>query len=214
MSISSFAKTVNALQKKERGKQVSKRINEFELFRNKSSQDWFSELCFCLLTANAKFKTANAIHKELGYKGFMNSSLNDITSCIKRNKHRFHNNKAKYIVAARAHNDIKHEILEILDKSDEFNTREWLVANIKGLGYKEASHFLRNVGCKNLAIVDRHVLSIMNEYNIIKAKPKTVTKKTYFDLENKLKNISSKLHMSIAELDLYMWSMKTGQVMR
>ncbi|GAJ17855.1 unnamed protein product, partial [marine sediment metagenome] len=34
---------------------------------------------------------------------------------------------------------------------DEIKLREWVVKNFKGLGYKEASHFLRNIGYKNFA---------------------------------------------------------------
>ncbi|MBW3021610.1 N-glycosylase, partial [Candidatus Woesearchaeota archaeon] len=92
--------------------------------------------------------------------------------------------------------------------------RELLVTNIKGLGYKAASHFLRNVGYKNLAIVDRHIVNILVENKIIKQKPKTITKKLYFDIETKLDKISKQINMSQAELDLYLWYMKTGKVLK
>jgi len=35
---------------------------------------------------------------------------------------------------------------------------EWLVKNLTGLGYKEAGHFLRNIGSGKIAILDRHIL--------------------------------------------------------
>jgi len=210
-------KLLNDIRKMEKeitGKQVRQRIKEFEAFKNKPNEDWFSELCFCILTANSKFITAAAIQKELGHEGFMHKSWKELAECIRRNKHRFHNNKAKFIIEARKNKDIKNKITSIIKKDGEAAAREWLVKNIKGLGYKESSHFLRNTGCKNLAIVDRHILNLMVEYGEIKQKPDTVTKKIYFEIENKLQKIAEKLNMSIAELDLYMWSMKTGAVMR
>ena len=86
--------------------------------------------------------------------------------------------------------------------------------NIKGLGYKEASHFMRNVGYNNLAILDRHILNLMLEQGYLRAKPKTLTRKTYFEIEQKFKKIADGLRMSMAELDLYMWYMKTGEVLK
>jgi len=187
---------------------VDKRLKEFEDFKNK--EEWFSELCFCILTANSKAATALKIQEELTPKGFCESSLNNIRKTIRKNKHRFHNNKAEYILAAREHIDIKSKIKEL----GEIKAREWLVKNVKGIGYKEASHFLRNVGYKNLAILDRHILNLMKEHDLIKEKPKTLNKKKYLEIEKTFKKIADTLKMSCAELDLYMWYMKTGKVLK
>jgi N-glycosylase/DNA lyase len=73
---------------------------------------------------------------------------------------------------------------------------------------------LRNVGYKNLAILDRHVLNLMKEYDIIKEKPKTLNKKKYLEIEKIFKKIANTLKMSCAELDLYVWYMKTGKVLK
>ena len=189
---------------------VDKRLKEFENFKNRSTKEWFSELCFCILTANSKAVTALKIQEELTPKGFCEYSLNNVRKTIRKNKHRFYNNKAKYIIAARKHIDIKNKIKGL----GEIKAREWLVKNVKGLGYKEASHFLRNVGCKNLAILDRHILNLMKEYNLIKEKPKTLNKKNYLEIETIFKKIADTLKMSCARLDLYMWYMKTGEVLK
>jgi N-glycosylase/DNA lyase len=111
---------------------------------------------------------------------------------------------------ARKHLDIKDRITKL----EEFQAREWLVKNIKGLGYKEASHFLRNVGYKNLAILDRHIVNLMLEHGYIEEKPKSLNRKIYTELENIFKKIADKLKMSMAELDMYMWYMKTGKVLK
>ena len=43
-----------------------------DLVKNKSPEAWFSELCFCILAANAKQKTAEAIEKQLNpERGFL-----------------------------------------------------------------------------------------------------------------------------------------------
>lgn len=205
---------INSVKKTSTKNLIDNRLKEFESFQNKPSRAWFSELCFCLLTANSKAKTALSIQKELGVKGFCEACSDEIKQCIIKNKHRFHNNKTGYIINARKHIDIKSKIKKIIKRYDEAAARRWLVENIKGLGYKEASHFLRNIGYKNLAIVDRHVINLLVEYKILKEKPKSITKKLYHEIEKKLERISEKLNMSQAELDIYLWYMKTGEVLK
>lgn len=198
------------LQNSKIRKVVEKRLGEFEELGKMENDEWFSELCFCLLTANSRAKSAIAIQQQLGVRGFKEASQQTISSAIRLNKHRFHNNKSKYIVCSRANKDIKDKLAGM----SEVESREWLVKNIKGLGYKEASHFLRNVGKKNLAILDRHILNLMAENKIIKDKPKSLNRKNYLEIEEKFNNLAEKIGMSCAELDLYMWYMKTGEVLK
>lgn len=201
---------VKKLQKTKAKKDVEKRLKEFDSFEKKHTREWFSELCYCILTANSKGKTAFQIQKKIGADGFCKLPLASVRKVIKDHKHRFHNNKSKFIVEARKHIDIKNKI----SGKDEFVVREWLVENIKGFGYKEASHFLRNVGFKNIAILDRHVINLMLEYGIIKQKPKSLNRKTYLEIEKKFSLLAKRAKMSPAETDLYLWSMKTGEVLK
>ncbi len=205
---------IKKLRKSAVRKKVDKRLKEFESFRNENTEEWFSELCFCILTANSKAVTALKIQEELTSKGFCEYSHDLIRETIKKNKHRFHNNKATYIISARKHINIKDKIKKIIKQKGEHEAREWLVKNVKGLGYKEASHFLRNVGYKNLAILDRHILNLMKENDFLKQMPKTLTRKNYLSIEKIFKNIAEIVNMSCAELDLYMWYMKTGEVLK
>ncbi len=85
--------------------------------------------------------------------------------------------------------------------------------NIKGIGYKEASHFLRNIGFKNIAIVDFHIIDLLSRYNLIE-KPKYLSKNIYFQIEKLLRKIAKKTGVSPAELDLYMWYMETGKILK
>lgn len=201
----SLQREIKDLRNSKLKQKVNKRLGEFKSFKNKSNKEWFSELCFCLLTANSKAKTAIQIQKELGHEGFMHKSFRELSNCILKNKHRFHNNKARFIISARKYSNIKYIIKSQKSQSE---AREWLVRNIKGLGYKEASHFLRNTGHFDLAILDRHILSLMKE------RPKSLNRKNYLRIENKLKRLSDQLKMSLAELDLYMWYIKTGELLK
>lgn len=200
---------VRQLEKTEINDIVNKRLAEFEAFKTKSEDEWFSELCFCILTANAKQKTGAAIQNQIQAEGFKTLSQETLANLIKVNKHRFHNNKAKYIVNAREFSKVK----SIIKDKTELEARDFLVENVKGLGMKEASHFLRNTGGQNLAILDRHILALLAEYKMIQ-KPKTLTPQLYREIETKFAELASTLRMSLAKLDLFLWYMKTGEVLK
>ena len=110
--------------------------------------------------------------------------------------------------------NVKEIVQGIASKKGEKAAREWLVKNIRGIGYKEASHFLRNVGFKNLAILDRHILNLMQEEGLIDERPRTLSRKKYFEIEKKFLKLAKELKMPAAELDLFMWYMKTGKVLK
>lgn len=188
---------------------IERRLKEFESFKDRDDDEWFSELCFCILTANSRAKTAMEIQKRMGRTGFYKHSPDMVKQIIIECKHRFHNNKTQYIICARVHKKIK----DIIKDMDDIDAREWLVKNVKGLGCKEASHFLRNTGRNGVSILDRHILRAMHEAGIIEM-PKTLTKKRYLEIESQFKKLADKLNMSMAELDLYMWYMKTGIVLK
>jgi N-glycosylase/DNA lyase len=119
--------------------------------------------------------------------------------------------RAKYIVAARRHAGTLKERVRSFET--EHDAREWLVGNVKGLGYKEASHFLRNIGFDGVAIVDFHIVDFLEGYKLVK-KPKSMTKKRYLEIEKVLEDVASKSGMTLAELDLYMWYCETGKILK
>jgi len=80
---------------------------------------------------------------------------------------------------------------------------------------KEATHFLRNIGLgKDLAILDRHILKNLNYYGVINELPKTLTKKKYLEIEDKMKKFSEEIKIPIDELDLLFWSEETGKIFK
>ena len=111
-----------------------------------------------------------------------------------------------FAVEARKFVNIK-GILANLSTND---ARELLIKNIKGLGHKESSHFLRNVGYHDVAIIDRHILRFLHQEKLIDEIPKTITKKHYLDFET----ILSKFEIPLDELDLIIWHQMTGTVLK
>ena len=193
-------------------KLVEKRIKEFEKIGKSSKEKIFSELCFCILTANFNAERALKIQKYLE-KEFLLLGEKELAKKLKNLGHRYPNTRAKYIVEAKRK---LNELIKILqDKNkNEYEKREWLVKNIKGIGYKEASHFLRNIGYKNIAIIDFHILDLLVKNNLLKEKPKTLTKSKYLEIENLLRKLAQKLYITLAELDLYLWYLETGKIVK
>lgn len=195
--------------KNEIGSLVKKRIKEFEENR-KSDKKIFLELCFCILTANFNAKKAIEIQEKIGDK-FLSLDEKELEKELKKLGHRFPKTRARYIIKARKYKNLLKKIIE--NFKDEKMLREWLANNIKGVGYKEASHFLRNIGFKNLAIIDFHILEFLEKNKIIK-RPKSLSKKKYLEIENILSEIGKKLNLNLAELDLYLWYMETGKILK
>ena len=134
-------------------------------------------------------------------------------------RHRYPNARAGYIVASREFLQ-EHCNLELRKKLQSFENdlerRDWLVKEkrIKGLGYKEASHFLRNIGFKGYAILDKHILRSMAELKIIDDPKPPNTRSRYLTIEEKLKKLSNRLEIDFDELDLVLWSLKTGEILK
>ncbi|MEM2954971.1 MAG: N-glycosylase/DNA lyase [Candidatus Nanoarchaeia archaeon] len=201
---------IEKIRKSEVKKIIDKRLSEFKKIRKKDFNEIFKELCFCLLTANFSAERAIYIQKNID-DGFLNLDKNLLEAKLKNLGHRFPNARACFISEARKMTkEIEKKISEC---KNEYELREWLVKNIKGLGYKEASHFLRNIGFENLAIIDFHIIDILERYKLIK-RPKTLTKKKYLEIEKILSKLAKKMNMSLAELDLYLWYLETGKVLK
>ncbi len=189
---------------------VRMRMKEFEDLGKETFTEIFKELCFCMLTANFSAKRAIEIQKRIGDR-FLTLSKQELETKLRDLGYRFPRTRARYIVEARK---IMEGIREILSSNlSEYEKREWLVRSVKGFGYKEASHFLRNIGYKDVAIIDFHILDILKQYSIVK-KTKNLTKQKYLEIEEKLRKIAKKLNISLAELDLYLWYMETGNVLK
>lgn len=201
---------------KARKSEIKKRLDDFKAVWTEPDERIFSELCFCICTPQSKAVHCHeAVSALSGNRVLYCGDERRIRSGLK--KVRFPNNKAKYIVETRGR-FFCDKTLRVKDKisaGDIFATREWLVRNVKGIGYKEASHFLRNIGFgDDLAILDVHILKNMVRLGVISEKPKTLTRKKYLELEEKLRKFSKSVGIPMAELDLLFWSMETGHIFK
>lgn len=189
---------------------VDSRLREFKEIGNRSSDEIFEELCFCILTANFNAERSIKIQRQVGDE-FLTISKSDLTKKLRELGHRFPNTRATYIVDARKHKNSLKDIAKTFNDGNEL--REWIVKNVKGIGYKEASHFLRNIGYTSFAIIDFHIIDVLTKHKIIE-KPKVLTKRKYLEIEDLLRKIATKLNLNLAELDLYLWYMETGKILK
>lgn len=188
--------------------EIERRIIEFE--KKKSEEEIFAEFVFCLLTPQSRAKTCwHAVLNLMKDGLLLEGEEEEIRKRLKGV--RFKNKKANYIKEARK---FFTDIIKIKDRKPE-EAREWLVKNIKGMGYKEASHFLRNIGIgKNFAILDRHILKNLKKAGVIDEIPSSLTKKEYFKIEEKMKAFATKINIPLNHLDLLLWYKETGEVFK
>jgi len=203
---------INKIEKLKQSKidgAVEKRIQEFKNLNKKSTDELFKELCFCILTANFSAEKSIRIQDEIG-ECFLTDSRDSLAKKLKNHGHRFPNMRATYISDSLK---CKNKLKEIVQFKNTNEIRDWIVKNVKGIGYKESSHFLRNIGFDNYAIIDFHIIDLLINHNLIK-KPKYLTKKKYLEIENLLREIARKTDLTLAELDLYLWYLETGKILK
>ena len=199
--------SLNQLKKEynRKKKEIQDKLKEFKQIPKKQYQ---LELFFCLLTPQSQAKKCWEAVVQLKKC----NSKQDIESCLKP-KTRFYKNKTKYIISTLKNWPKISE--KIQQTQNPLILRNWLVENVKGLGMKEASHFLRNIGKSQnkVAILDRHILRNLQKLRVIKKIPPLPEKK-YLEIEKKFKSFASKIRISIDELDLLFWSKETGSIFK
>jgi len=203
---------------KEKKDEIDERLLEFRQMMNESNERIFAELAFCLCTPQSKATAAwtaiiSLVKNNLLYKG----SVEEIIPFL--NVVRFGQNKASYIIRARERFTVDNriQIKEFIQSFiDPLELREWFAENVKGLGMKESSHFIRNIGLSDnqLAILDVHILKNLKDYRVIKNIPATLSKKEYLKIENKMKEFSKQIGIPMDELDILFWSKETGFVFK
>ncbi|MBS1903370.1 MAG: DNA lyase [Bacteroidetes bacterium] len=172
----------------------------------------FYELLFCILTPQSQAKNAEQVIAKLKSDRFQEMAF-DPTDLLRTPEHyiRFHNTKAKRLLAIR---DMFADISSLLRThwSEPLVLRAAIRETVPGFGLKESSHFLRNIGIRDLAILDRHILKHLKAVGIIGRIPASLTDKRYFAIEKKWKKFASRVGIPIDELDLLFWSMETGEI--
>jgi len=192
-----------------RQKEIQKRLKEFSILgKRKNPDELFLELCYCLCTPLSKAERVYKVINKDNKRKLMEHNPSTLAGFLKGNC-RFHNNKARYICQSRNHLPL----LLSLPK-DPIEARDLLVKNVKGLGYKESSHFLRNIGYREIAILDGHIINSLHSLKVLKSKERPHSRKTYLEMEEKMRGFADKIGIDMDELDLLFWSMKTGIILK
>lgn len=201
-----------------RREEIRSRINEFEnIWREGSDERLWEEMVFCFFTGGCSAKMG--LRSIEAVRPLLQNGTHEELFRALSGVHRYPFARAGYIVASRDFLQ-GHCNLQLRQKLESFSSdlerRDWLVKEkgIKGLGYKEASHFLRNIGMKGYAILDKHILRSLAELGLISDPKPPNTRSKYLMIEEKLKHLAALTEIDFDELDLVLWSLKTGEVLK
>ncbi|MCK5571482.1 MAG: N-glycosylase/DNA lyase [Bacteroidetes bacterium] len=194
----------------ERKTAIRRRLDDFVTVR---PQEYFHELAYCILTPQSSATHAAAAIEVLRSLNCWNDR-EILTRTLSRPQVyvRFHNTKAERL--AEAYTQFPGIMYRLKTYRSSHDIRGWLVENVRGLGWKEASHFLRNIGHRNLAILDRHILKNLRKHGVLASLPKTLTRRNYLAIEQHFSDFAERIGLTMDELDLLFWSTETGQILK
>ncbi len=194
---------------------IERRLAEFRSIDRRDVVRLFEELAFCVMTPQSRARGALRAVEELKSTGLLlDGGQEAVAEVLRRNGIRFHNKKAKYIVRNRELIRGHRARISDLLGDDVDAVRDALVEEVWGFGMKEASHFMRNIGYRGLAVLDRHVLRWMRALNAIDAVPSSLTHRRYVEIERRFIALSDELGLEPEALDLLLWYASTGEVLK
>lgn len=189
---------------------IRARLAEFKMI---PPTEYFYELAYCLLTPQSSALNAEQAVRVLREQDLQYSPIDPEPVLHRKDFYiRFHKTKANHLLAVKKQYDTIHP--HLMNGSAGNEVRAWLVKNVRGLGWKEASHFLRNIGHENLAILDRHILRNLVKVGVLRALPKTLTQKRYLAIERRFLSFANMIRIPMDELDLLFWSIETGEILK
>jgi N-glycosylase/DNA lyase len=203
-----------------RKKEIQKKLREFdEVWRKGSDARLWEELVFCIFTAGASARMGlNSIKAVRSL--LLDGESDEMTEALKKaGAHRFPVARPRYIVTTRDYFRASFGMAlgkRLRSFSDPLERRDWLAQEkqVKGLGYKEASHFLRNIGVRGHAILDKHVMRCLAEVGVVDAARPPANRTKYLEVEQQLLRFAQEVRINCDELDLVLWSMKTGEILK
>jgi N-glycosylase/DNA lyase len=175
------------------------------------------ELLFCILTPQSKAQVCwGAIEDMTCSKILLDGDREQILEAV--GMVRFKYRKTDFLIKARNrfyHNGNIDLLNFIRDLRDPIEAREWFVKNIKGLGYKESSHFLRNIGLgDDIAILDRHILRNLLRSKVIEKIPGSLSARRYLEVEKKMRRFANDIEIPLSHLDIVIWYISTGSIFK
>lgn len=188
-------------------------INRLKDFQNIKPELIFYEFCFCIMTPQSSAKNAWRVQNKLIELDFQNTRFNPSSILADKNHYiRFHNTKSQRLLNAIDYNARLNEILKA--NNNQYEKRKIIKSEFVGIGMKEASHFLRNIGYKHLAIIDRHILRMLLECDILNDATPPKNDKQYLEIEQKIINFSNKINIDMDILDLLFFAHSNGEVLK
>ncbi len=211
---------IRDLKKDYRGKKraIVQRLSEFKEVYDQGDRAIFEELCYCILTAGSSAKmgmrTIEAL-RDILHTG----SEKDLQRRAREHRVRFWRVRPSYIVRTRDYLErtCGMNLRRLLESFDDPHARRDFFAknkSVKGLGYKESSHFLRNIGFPGYAILDKHILNSLREMGVIGTRARPASPAAYLAIEKKLKHFAGEIGIDMDHLDLLLWSRKTGEILK
>jgi len=203
-----------------RRKEIRARLREFrQVWQTASDARLWEEMVYCIFTAGASAKmglrSVEAVRPLLakGQQQAMTRAL------VAAGAHRFPNARPAYVVTTRDYlqSSFSMRLREQLNSfRDPFERRDWLATEprIKGLGYKEASHYLRNIGFKGYSILDKHIVRCLAELGVIDSPKPPANRQRYLESESRMRQFAVAAGIDFDELDLVLWSIKTGEILK
>lgn len=183
-------------------------------FQNVPREEYFYELLYCLLTPQSRATHASKVVRQLQALDFAHHPFNP-EPLLRNPEHyiRFHKTKAQHLLLAQQQ---QLSILSLIDTHyDAVTLRKFLVQTVKGFGYKEATHFLRNIGKNDsCAILDRHILRMLQHFQVITDIPFSLSPSKYLDIESKFQTFAQRIGLSVNELDLLFWYIGSGEILK
>ena len=144
------------------------RQGEIQSESNHNPKEIFEQAVYCFLTPATKSDSADYTYQELFKDDFFyHANLEELTFYLRKPPYiRFHNQKSARLLLWQQEG-MKHVAL-MMKEQNASDKRNYIVKNVKGMNYKEATHFLRNIGVSdNLVILDRHILNFMKDMGIL-----------------------------------------------
>ena len=202
--------TVREMMLSDFSRAVENRKQDFIRAGKSSPEVIYGELCFCILTANTSAEMGIRTQEIIGLEGFLNFDEVTMRKKLKEARYRFYNVRSKFLVQSRW---IVDELPHIIAMKDRIGARDYLVNNLKGIGYKEASHFLRNVGVFDFSILDKHILNMIRKEHP-ERKFLVGSRKNYLETEKTILEFADSISLEPGILDLYLWKIATGKLLK
>jgi N-glycosylase/DNA lyase len=182
------------------------------------------ELSSCILSSQVPYSLAIAASDAIDAEDLLHNGYHDFDVLTQRlvgvlskslnvegrlRTYRFPVARAHHLAATRAAITAeKCSLRELVDSfHDASKARAWFVKHIPGVGPKQASMFLRNVGVSyDLAILDRHVLSYMSMLGIYSSTNLFISSlPQYYRHEAILREHAQELDCPLGLLDWAIW---------